>query len=123
MCKMRGDLYRYVTYKTENKKSIPVHVAYANAFNYSNIITGLTDKDKPGTYNIQLDRSTGMLDKSQKMIFQNDYVENTKGKKYLVEWCQEKLGFVLRTDNPDETLESLDITWQTWSVVGNIHKI
>ena len=36
MCKMRGDLYRYVTYKTENKKSIPVHVAYANAFNYSN---------------------------------------------------------------------------------------
>lgn len=123
MCKMRGDLYRYVTYKTENKKSIPVHVAYANAFNYSNIITGLTDKDKPGTYNIQLDRSTGMLDKSQKMIFQNDYVENTKGKKYLVEWCQEKLGFVLRTDNSDETLESLDITWQTWSVVGNIHKI
>lgn len=123
MYKMRGDLYRYVTYKTENKKSIPVHVAYANAFNYSNIITGLTDEDKPGTYNIQLDRSTGMLDKSQKMIFQNDYVENTKGKKYLVEWCQEKLGFVLRTDNPDETLESLDITWQTWSVVGNIHKI
>ena len=123
MCKMRGDLYRYVTYKTENKKSIPVHVAYANAFNYSNIITGLTDKDKLGTYNIQLDRSTGMIDKSQKMIFQNDYVKNNDGKVYLVEWCQDKLGFVLRTDNPDDTLESLDITSQTWSVVGNIHGI
>lgn len=123
MCKHRCDLYRYVTYKTENKKPIPVHVAYANAFNYSNVITGLTDNDKLGSYNICLDRSTGMLDKSQKMIFQNDYIKNDKGKIYKVDWCQEKLGFVLRTDNPDDTLESLDITWQTWTVVGNVHGI
>lgn len=123
MIRKRCDLYRYVTYKTEDKKSVVVHVAYANAFNYSNLVTGLTDKDKLGSYHIELDRSTGMIDKSQKMIFQNDYVKNNDGKVYLVEWCQDKLGFVLRTDNPDDTLESLDITSQTWSVVGNIHGI
>ena len=123
MIRKRCDLYRYVTYKTEDKKSVVVHVAYANAFNYSNLVTGLTDKDKLGSYHIELDRSTGMIDKSQKMIFQNDYVKNNDGKVYLVEWCQDKLGFVLRTDNPDDTLESLDITSQMWLVVGNIHGI
>ena len=55
------------------------------------------------------------------MIFQNDYVKNSDGKVYLVEWCQDKLGFVLRTDDPNDTLESLDITSKTWSVVGNVH--
>ena len=117
MYKTRCDLYRYVTYR----KDEVCHISYANAFNYSNLITGLTDKDKLGEYHIELDRSTGMIDKSQKMIFQNDYVKNNDGKVYLVEWCQDKLGFVSRTDNPDDTLESLDITSKTWSVVGNIH--
>ena len=117
MYKTRCDLYRYVTYK----KDEVCHISDANAFNYSNLITGLTDKDKLGEYHIELDRSTGMIDKSQKMIFQNDYVKNSDGKVYLVEWCQDKLGFVLRTDDPNDTLESLDITSKTWSVVGNVH--
>lgn len=123
MYKTRCDLYRYVTYKERDKKLVVTNISYANAFNYSNVITGLSDKDKPGTYQIHIDRSTGMLDKSQKMIFQNDYVENSRGKKYKVDWCQEKLGFVLRTDNPEDTLESLDITWQTWSIVGNTYGV
>jgi hypothetical protein len=62
-----------------------------------------------------------MLDKVQKMIFQNDYIKNDKNKVYRVDWCQEKLSFVLRTNNPEDTLESLDITWQKWTVVGNIY--
>lgn len=117
----RCDLYRYVTFIRNGRKEEIANIAYANAFNYSHQITGLSDNSKLGSYSIHLDRSTGMLDKVQKMIFQNDYIKNDKNKVYRVDWCQEKLSFVLRTNNPEDTLESLDITWQKWTVVGNIY--
>ena len=115
--KERCNFYRYVTYRG-NKL---YHIAYARAFNYSNFITGLTDKSKLGSYRIELDRSTGIMDKSQKMIFQNDYIKREDGKVYLVEWLSEESIFILRPKDSKNKSEAFETTYRKWSVVGNIH--
>ena len=68
--------------------------------------------------NVVMLRSTGLEDTNGKIIYQNDIIEDTLGKRYTIEWCQDKLGFVARCDNPNEILESLDITCLQWKIVG-----
>jgi len=66
---------------------------------------------------------TGLDDIELNGIFENDIIEDVAGKRYIIEWCQDKLGFVARTSNSNDTLESLDITnYEHWKVIGNIRK-
>lgn len=62
----------------------------------------------------------GLNDKNKKLIFENDIIERDDGKIFVIEWCQEKLGYVARNNNPNETLESLDISWQIFKIIGNV---
>ena len=71
---------------------------------------------------IIIEQSIGLKDKNSKLIYENDFIQAKNGNIYLIEWCQEKLGFVARTNNPDDTLESLDISLYEWEIVGNIHE-
>lgn len=77
------------------------------------------------TYNtseIIEEQCVGLKDKNSKLIYENDFIQAENGNIYLIEWCQEKLGFVARTNNSDDVLESLDISRCEWGVVGNIHE-
>lgn len=69
-----------------------------------------------------IEQCTGLEDKNSHLIYENDFIQAKNGNIYLIEWCQEKLGFVARTNNPDDTLESLDISLCEWEIVGNIHE-
>lgn len=112
------NLYRIVTYKKEELQNL----TYSQVINYGYEVTGIKKGEDVNQYKIIIDRNLGMVDKNQGLIFENDIVEDNKGNKYRVEWCQEKLGFVLRNAIPDRTLESLDITHQDWKIVGNRYK-
>lgn len=116
-------LYRIVCYKKKNKDKLELHnIAYSKLLSYGLETTGISPTDPLGSYMLKVDKSLGMLDKDQKLLFENDLVENDKKQQYVIEWCQEKLGFVLRNSNPDDTLESLDITSQRWKLIGNKYK-
>lgn len=65
---------------------------------------------------------TGIVDKYKNLIYEGDIVERGDGKRFVIEWCEQKLGFVARTDNPNEVLESLDIYYTPWKIMGNIHE-
>lgn len=71
---------------------------------------------------IIIEQCIGLKDKNSKLIYENDFIQAENGNIYLIEWCQEKLGFVARTNSPDDVLESLDISSCKWEVVGNIHE-
>lgn len=82
------------------------------------------DKIEPAinTKRFIIEFCTGFRDKNKKLIFENDIIERNDGKRFVIEWCQDKLGYVARNDNPNEVLESLDISWCDWKMVGNIHE-
>ena len=65
---------------------------------------------------------TGIVDKYKNNIFENDIIERGDGKKFVIEYCLDKLGFVARTNKTNEVLESLDIYFTPWKIIGNIHK-
>ena len=56
------------------------------------------------------------------LAFKKDIIANRFMKLFVIEWCQEKLGYVARNKNPNENLESLDISDETWVIVGNVHE-
>ena len=68
------------------------------------------------------EQSIGLKDKNRKLIYENDFIQAKNGNIYLIKWCQEKLGFVARTNNPNDVLESLDISSREWEIIGNIHE-
>jgi len=113
------NLYRIVSYRKDNGKLELHNISYSKMLNYGMSTTGISSNEPLDHYRLKVDRSSGMLDKDQKLIFENDLIENSKHQQFLIEWCQDKLGFVLRNSNPDDTLESLDITNQTWTLIGN----
>ena len=86
------------------------------------IINGLEPYNYGRCYHKELEQCTGLKDKNGKLIYENDFIQAKNGDIYLIEWCQEKLGFVARTNNPDDVLESLDISRCEWEVIGNIHE-
>lgn len=71
---------------------------------------------------VDIEQCVGLKDKNSKLIYENDFIQAENGNVYLIEWCQEKLGFVARTNSPDDVLESLDISSCEWEVIGNIHE-
>lgn len=83
-----------------------------------------TEKTEPAvnTKRFIIEFCTGMIDKYKNLIYEGDIVERGDGKRFVIEWCEQKLGFVARTDNPNEVLESLDIYYTPWKIMGNIHE-
>lgn len=92
------------------KKKITIHFSegYTKSFPLNNVV---------------LLQCTGMVDKYKNLIYEGDIVERGDGKRFVIEWCEQKLGFVARTDNPNEVLESLDIYYTPWKIVGNVHEL
>lgn len=69
-----------------------------------------------------VEKCIGLRDKRGKLIYEKDIIANRFMKLFVIEWCQEKLGYVARNKNPNENLESLDISDETWVIVGNVHE-
>lgn len=87
-----------------------------------NNIEWLLYPDNENIEDVIIEQCTGLRDKNGKLIYEGNIVENENGKIFVIEWCQDKLGYVARTNNPEETLESLDISWDCWKIIGNIHE-
>lgn len=117
-------LYRIVTYKRNNRDELQLNnISYTKKLDYCKSVTNVGPEDKLGSYLLQVDRNIGLLDVDQRLIFEHDIVKDVdSGIEYVVEFCQDKLSYVFRTDNPDDTLESLDITNKRWRVINNIYK-
>lgn len=117
-------MYRVVTYKRDGNSELRLdNISYVNKLQYCQGVTNIGPNDKLGSYLLQVDRNIGMLDEDQRLIFEHDIVKDVNsGTEYVVEFCQQKLSFVFRTNNPEDTLESLDITDKHWRVINNIYK-
>lgn len=92
------------------------------------ITIGIYDGDNEDMYykdekDIIVEYCIGIVDKYKNLIYEGDIIEKGDGKRFVIEWCQEKLGYVARTNNPNEVLESLDIYYTPWKIVGNIHEL
>lgn len=91
------------------------------------IIIGFYDGDYEDMYyaeekNIVVEFYIGIKDKKGNLIYEKDIVENKSGKRFVIEWCQDKLGYVARNKNPNNVLESLDIYLECWKIIGNINE-
>lgn len=124
MYKMKCAMYRYATYKqdVESKVLLLNNIGYSNNLTYSSIVTNIYNNDKLGTYKLEIDRSTDLVDISQKLIFENDYVKNNKNEIYIVEKNSKGIQFVEINNKTTKNINYNDIKLQNWKVIGNKHE-
>lgn len=117
-------MYRYATYKqdVESKVLLLNNIGYSNNLTYSSIVTNIYNNDKLGTYKLEIDRSIDLVDISQKLIFENDYVKNNKNEIYIVEKNSKGIQFVEINNKNTKSINYNDIKLQNWKVIGNKHE-
>lgn len=124
MYKMKCAMYRYATYKqdVESKVLLLNNIGYSNNLTYSSIVTNIYTNDKLGTYKLEIDRSIDLVDISQRLIFENDYVKNNKNEIYIVEKNSKGIQFVEINNTNTKSINYNDIKLQNWKVIGNKHE-
>lgn len=117
-------MYRYATYKqdVESKVLLLNNIGYSNNLTYSSIVTNIYTNDKLGTYKLEIDRSIDLVDISQRLIFENDYVKNNKNEIYIVEKNSKGIQFVEINNTNTKSINYNDIKLQNWKVIGNKHE-